>query len=80
MGLKVTVLKVTAVEKLLFKPAEAAELLGLGRSKVYALVASGGLPSIRIGRNVRIPAEALRQWVRDQSEAVDTGRREPPLR
>ena len=51
------------VEKLLFKPSEAAEATGFGRSTVYAKIATGELPSIRVGRSVRIPVEALRGWI-----------------
>jgi excisionase family DNA binding protein len=51
------------LEKLAYRVPEAAELLGLGRAKTYQLVASGELPSIRIGRAVRIPAQALREWL-----------------
>jgi excisionase family DNA binding protein len=51
------------MDRLLLRPVEAAELIGLGRSKVYALLASGELPSVRIGGSVRIPLDALRAWV-----------------
>ncbi len=54
------------MEKLLVRPSEAAEILGLGRSKVYAMLASGELPSVRIGKSVRVPTQALRQWVQDR--------------
>jgi prophage regulatory protein len=54
--------------RLLLRPAEAGEALGLCRSKTYELIASGAIPSIRIGRNVRVPADALRKWVTDQLE------------
>lgn len=57
------------MEKLLLRPHECAEVLGLCRSKVYELIASGALPSITIGKSRRIPVEALRDWVRAQSEA-----------
>ena len=49
--------------KLLLTPAEAAELLGLGRSTVYELLASGELESICIGRARRIPRDALDGYV-----------------
>ena len=53
--------------KLLLRCSEAAERLGLGRAKVYLMAASGELPSVRIGnRAVRIPAQALEDWVREQ--------------
>ena len=51
------------MEKLLLRPTEVAEVLGLGRSMVYALLAEGILPGIRVGKSIRIPAEALRRWV-----------------
>jgi len=42
---------------------EAAEAIGVGRSKVYELLASGELPSIRIGGSVRVPVDALQRWI-----------------
>lgn len=47
-------------EPLLVRPSEAATLLGIGRSKLYELLAAGELPVVRIGRSVRIPVEGLR--------------------
>jgi excisionase family DNA binding protein len=55
------------MEKLLLRPTEAAEVVSLGRSKMYALIASGVIPSIRIGKSVRVPADALREWVKAQA-------------
>ena len=52
-----------SIERLLLRPAEVAELLALGRSKTYLLIASGDLPSVRIGRSVRVPYDALRDWI-----------------
>ena len=49
--------------KLLLKPEEAAEALGICRSKVYALLRSGDLESVRIGASRRIPADALTAYV-----------------
>ena len=54
---------VVAVEKLLLKPEEAAEVLSIGRSKVYELMGSGELVSVRIGASRRIPADALFEFV-----------------
>ena len=39
--------------------------LNLGRSKVEALMKHEGLPVIRFGRAVRVPADELKQWVRE---------------
>jgi excisionase family DNA binding protein len=66
------------MEKLLLRPHECAEVLGLCRSKVYELIASGTLPSITIGKSRRIPVEALRDWVRAQSK-VDEAQTPPTL-
>ena len=54
------------MDRLLLRPAEAAEAIGIGRSKVYELLASGELPSIRIGGSVRIPVAALQAWIERQ--------------
>jgi excisionase family DNA binding protein len=59
--------------RLLLRPAEAAELLGVGRSKMYALLAAGELPSVRLGHSVRVPAEALSKWVLDRTKETATG-------
>ena len=49
--------------RLLLRPDEAAEAIGVGRSKIYALIASGDLPSIRIGGSVRVPVDELKDWI-----------------
>ena len=50
-------------ENLLYKPEAAAAELGIGRSKVFELMASGALPSVRIGRSRRITRQALEDFV-----------------
>lgn len=55
-------------QRLLLRPTEAAEALGVSRSKVYELIAAGTIPSVRIGgTSVRVPAEELRAWVSRQA-------------
>lgn len=49
--------------KLVFTPEEVAERLKCGRTTVYALLASGKLASVRIGRLRRIPTAALDQYI-----------------
>ena len=52
------------MEQLLVKPMVAAEAIGVGRSKMYELLASGEIKSIRLGpRLIRIPTYALKEWV-----------------
>lgn len=56
------------MDRMLLKPIEVAESLGIGRSKAYELIGSGVIPSIRIGTSVRVPLESLRAWVALQSD------------
>jgi excisionase family DNA binding protein len=58
-------------EPLLLKPTEAAEMLRLSRSRVYELVESGALPSVKVGRFIRVPVEGLRRWVEEHSRTSD---------
>ncbi len=47
------------VDRLLLTPAEAAQTLGIGRSKMYELLMAGVVESVLIGTARRVPAEAL---------------------
>lgn len=47
------------MERRLLTPLEVAEILGIGRTKVFELIASGELESVAIGRCRRVPTEAL---------------------
>jgi excisionase family DNA binding protein len=51
------------MDKLLLRPKEAAELIGIGRTKVFELMRTGQLESVRIGSSRRIPAFALLKYV-----------------
>jgi excisionase family DNA binding protein len=59
------------MNRILLRPAEAAEAVGIGRSKLYQLIAAGEIPIARIGGCVRIPADALRAWA--ESKLQTTG-------
>jgi excisionase family DNA binding protein len=54
------------VNKLLISTGEAADWLGIGKTKLYELIGRGDIPTVRIGRAVRIPAAAIEDWVRRQ--------------
>ena len=47
---------------------EAADLLGVGRSRIFDLMRSHRLLSVRIGRSRRIPLVSLREYVAQLSE------------
>jgi excisionase family DNA binding protein len=44
---------------------EAAERLGIGRTTMYALVMSGQVRSVTIGRLRRVPVQCLDEYVAD---------------
>ena len=41
--------------------------LQLGRTRTYELLRSGSIPVIRVGRALRVPRDALRRWVDEQT-------------
>jgi len=49
--------------RLLLRIPEVAETLGIGRTKIYELIATGELPTIRVGRAIRISVSTLQKWV-----------------
>ena len=68
------------LEPLLLRAGEVAKLLGLGRSTVFAMLAAGELPVVRIGRSVRVPRVALERWVDERTDHHPRrGDVQPPL-
>lgn len=59
----VTITQGPTVTKLLLTPEEAAKVLGIGRTKVYELMLSNALESVKIGACRRIPTESLATFV-----------------
>jgi len=50
--------------RLLLRPQEAANALGVSLRTLMSLVTSGEIPHTRIGeRNLRFPLDGLREWV-----------------
>lgn len=58
------------MEKLLLRPSEVSELTGIGKSKTYELLAAGVIPSIRIGKSLRVSADQLRAWIAELQGAT----------
>lgn len=50
-------------DKLLYKVTDVAQVLSLSRTKVYELVRSGELASVRIGGSRRVRGEDLARYV-----------------
>ena len=53
----------SGVPVLLVCPEDAARVLGVGRTKVYELIRSGALRSVRVGGLRRVPVAALDEFV-----------------
>ena len=51
------------MERLLYRVSEVAEFLGVSKAKVYELVGSGALPSVRLDGCRRVRADDLRAYV-----------------
>ncbi len=54
--------------RLLYRVTEAAEVLGLSRAKVYELISSGALRSVRIDGARRIKVDDLNAFVASLSD------------
>lgn len=55
------------MERLTCSIPEAAEILGISKSKMYPLARSQGFPTIVIGKRMVISVKGLEAWVAQQS-------------
>ena len=53
---------------LLLTIPQTAQQLGLSQAKVYALIATEQLPTVRFGRAVRVPYQSLQQWIQKREQ------------
>lgn len=52
----------THLEKIFYRPAEAARVLSIGRTRLYDLMRTGEVESVKVGASRLIPAEALLEF------------------
>lgn len=52
--------------RLLLTPEEAAAELGIGRTRLYRLIGTGAIESMKLGRSRRIPRVCLEEYVERQ--------------
>ena len=69
-------MSIRAKEPWLLDSREVSRLLGIGRTKVFQMMARTELPVVRVGRCVRVPREALCVWI-DANTAHPTDGRWP---
>jgi excisionase family DNA binding protein len=61
----------TPDERNWLKVPEAAELLGLPRTRTYELIAAGELPAVRIGeRSIRVNRRVLEEFLLERCRVV----------
>jgi excisionase family DNA binding protein len=69
---------VLASSPLLLTPEEAATVLRIGRTTIYALMKAGELRPVHIGRSCRLPRAELERYVRSL-ETLSEVARTPPV-
>jgi excisionase family DNA binding protein len=55
-------------EPLVYTAEETAKLLKLGRTACFEAIRRGDIPSVRIGRSIRIPRHALKRMLGVQED------------
>jgi excisionase family DNA binding protein len=55
------------MQALLHTPEETAEILSIGRSRVFDLLRKGSLRSVKIGASRRIPDSAITEFIESLS-------------
>lgn len=53
---------------MMLRPEAARKLLDIGRNTFYELVRKGEIPSIRLGKSIRIPRHALLNFIEAQTK------------
>ncbi len=75
-----TITRTTPITDLpeLLRVEEVAAWADVGKGTAYEAVRSGSLPSVRIGRLVRVPRAALERWVTGAADALTVSRTAEP--
>ena len=58
------------MDKLAYSLTETAQVLGVSRPTVYALIKQPGFPVFQIGGRKLVSVEGLRGWIRSQTEVT----------
>lgn len=57
-----------SVEPICVKVNEAARMIGVGRTKLYEMIATGDVEAIKLGKSTRITTASLKKLVTRQRE------------
>ena len=58
------------MDKLAYSLTETAQVLGVSRPTVYALIKQPGFPVFQIGGRKLVSVDGLRDWIRSQTEVT----------
>lgn len=64
-----------SADRIAYRPPEAGRLLGVGRNRIYELIASGEIPAVRLGSALLIPRVGLERWIADRARLESEQRR-----
>lgn len=67
----------TTEPSMLLRIPEAARALGIARSLAYEMARDGRLPTVHIGKAVRVPRRQLEEWIEERTRAESAGLRRP---
>ena len=56
------------MEKLTLSASEAAQIIGISRSRMYQLMKVKGFPTVQVGRRLLVSRKGLERWVEEQSK------------
>jgi excisionase family DNA binding protein len=57
----------------LLRIPEVAEILGVSVERTYSLARKGVLPVVRVGRQVRVDSEKLKEWIDEGGTSLPGG-------
>ena len=60
---------------LLLRIPEVARALGIARSLAYEMARDGRLPTVHIGKAVRVPRRRLEEWIEERAQTEAAGLR-----
>lgn len=55
-------------DRILVRPAEAATMIGFGKTKLYSLIGAGEIRIVKRGRSTLIEVAELRRWAEAQKQ------------
>lgn len=58
-------------QKRVYSVEEAAQVLGISRSKMYEFVKSEGFPSFNIGTRILVSIKGLERWIEEQAGCLE---------